>query len=952
MAPKGKKQQAGAGAVATCTDLELPSKPARKGRAPGHPVELISNLFRISIMSHKSILCYTIVIDLVTDSPESTQGGDKKPAAPRKIPKDLRREAAIKSVQNWIKNNRVPPAEAKFVLDSNASTMYALFKMLDVHDGSPGTRKHSEIRATVSSAKIVDQKAVQKDESMLVKFYSPSPVNVRELIDYCAGKLHRRNADIEAVLKALNTILTGRILTIPGYLGMQAKTGSCSVFPLDRQNQFEISEGVFCNKGFISSVRPTETGVVANIANSVLPFYEPIELLDFLKIRYSVNDFSKELPAKIIEELKRELRTKQIEAIHINYGQKDRPHYRKYRVHDIGMSTTKEKFELDVGGKKSMITVFDYFKKEYPKYPLKYPNLPCIIDNKRMIPLEVCRLVDKQKVNRRLTPTETSKVIKQAAMRPEKHFEKVQENANLLGRHDQTLKDFGLNIEMKPIELTGRELPPISLLAGGQQPLKSSNGGYDSSRAKFVKTAKIDKWALIVLGDDRFRKNFQSEQQFQADCSKFASTYCRAGRDKGIQIADLKERTRYIPVLMGEQDQPVKKKLRDEYERLNKENYDHAVFILPGIKDWIYSYLQYLEVDVPQKIGKKDKCTRASRIKDANFIKKILRGDHRSIMMFVSNLWLKYNTKMGGVNHVLDARQNFSIQADEFNNFLLPGYLFVSIDVCHPAPGDRLEQSVAAAVGLWNITNPNMSSCTRVRVQRKDKSDKEKSTVEQVGEIGIMFEEILQSYYKRSNKLPTHIVVLRDGVSEGQFQMVLQFELSQIKARIKNYYDKLKVKSPLLACLTVQKRHRTRFRRKQPDMRKGTDYNIQPGTVVDNTVVEPLHHSFYLAPHKAIQGTARAPHVHMIYDEIKFSQDSAQAMIFSLSYLSPRCTKGTSIPTPVNLADLAAERGKNIVVSWNEDNPQRMSSEERLVKLNAFLTSMGDSTYQDTLYYV
>uniref|UniRef100_A0A6G1SIF3 Protein argonaute-4 n=1 Tax=Aceria tosichella TaxID=561515 RepID=A0A6G1SIF3_9ACAR len=937
--------------------LSLPPKPKRNGQAPGVAVELVTNLFRISLKTEKPILCYTIQIDCVDQLTSGDKGGKK--GIPRKIPKDLRIQAVRKAISLWSKNNDAGGI-GTYVLDGNASTMYALFRMLDDHDGSPGTRSHIEIKAEIESSRIVDKKVAAMKEVLSVKFYSPTPVNVRALVDHCAGQRPRASAEVEHTLKALNTILTGKILVEPGFLGMQAKSGSCSVFPFDKRNQFTISEGVFCNRGFISSVRPTETGLVANVANAVVPFYEPIKIIDLLQRRFHVQDLNRELAPRIIDELKRELRMKQVEAIHINYGSPNKPHYRKYRIHDIGMSTVKEKFDLDdpKTGRKVSTSVFEYFNKEYPTCKLRYPNLPCIIDNKRKIPLEICRLVEKQKVNRRLNPQETSQVIREAAMKPEIHFKTVEQNANLLGKHDKPFKDFGLEINMKPIELTGRELPPIRLLGvvgNRPQPLNTREGGYDNQRVNFFKPASIAKWALVVLADERFVRNFKGPQDLTQACIRFAAGYCRSGASKGIRVAQLDPKDVHIIQVKGQDpDQDVKKKLRDRYCRLNSENFSHAILVLPGIKDWIYSYLQYLEVDVPKKLKKTTQCTRVSCVKDENFVKKLLNGQDRNVSMFLSNLWLKYNTKLGGINHVLDGQQDFSINPQDFQKFLAKGYLFVSIDVCHPAPGDRLEQSVAAAVGLWDITNPNMSSCTRVRVQRKDKSDKEKSTVEQVGEIGIMFEEILDSYRKKSGgSVPTNIVVLRDGVSEGQFEMVLLYELSQIKGRIKNFYDKLKVKAPLLTCLTVQKRHRTRFMRKNPvQSRKGPDYNIQPGTVVDNTVVEPLHHSFYLAPHKAIQGTARAPHVYVIYDEIKFSQDSAQAMIFALSYLSPRCTKGTSIPTPVNLADLAAERGKNIVVSWNEENQQRMSSEERLKALNEFLSTMGDASYQDTLYYV
>ena len=115
----------------------------------------------------------------------------------------------------------------------------------------------------------------------------------------------------------------------------------------------------------------------------------------------------------------------------------------------------------------------------------------------------------------------------------------------------------------------------------------------------------------------------------------------------------------------------------------------------------------------------------------------------------------------------------------------------------------------------------------------------------------------------------------------------------------------------------------------------------------------PNARSFYLAPQEVVHGIARDPYVYMVHDEIKFSQDSARAMIHALSYLSPRGIKGARIPTPVDLADMASERGKNVVASWNADHSGvKMSDDERLAKLNAFLSNMGSESYRTTLFYI
>ena len=964
---KNKKQPAAAGGggggsigsdgqILSNLDKSLfPSKPIRKERAPGIQVRLITNLFKISLKQDKPIYRYTIDIDALEEKDDK---GDKGPAAkavPRKIPKEIRQSAVKQAINEWIKNNdknnKIRSSTFSYVLDTNASTMFALFDMSLTPTAKDQTKRKLEIKVTIKVPYCTKTGLVEENKQFTVKFQDGTPLNVRQLIDYCAGKGQQDGEKFKEHFRALNVILLGQIVTIPRFLVMQSvKSGISSVFPYERQSQFEISKGVLCNRGFTTSVRPTEGGVVLNVANTVGPFYEPSELTSLLTNRFRVRNLADKLSPDVVQSLVRELKTKQVEAMHKNYGTAARPHYRKYRIHDIGLLSTQEEI-FDFNGQK--VSVFDYFQLEY-KYKLKYPKLPCVIDNGRKIPLEVCRLVDKQRVARKLNREETNQVKEEAVLMPYDHFQEVQKNAIEINKHSQPFVDFGLEIDMKPIEVTGRELPPIRLLGAKRAQIRTQRGGYDL-RAGFVKPVVVNKWALMILVDDEVRRNYSNPNLLISEGQKFGSDYSRAGQQMGVQISSNND---VYNILLSNfpTEAQLKVKLREFFKELNNKANDLAIFVLPDrAPDWVYSYLQYLEADVKGARKPTEKYTRIACLKFTNYYRKILQNERNGSKLFLNNLWLKHNTKLGGVNIALDPQQTFEIEPTSLTKFLDPGYLFVSIDVCHPAPGDRLKQSVAAAVGMWALTNPGMSFCTRLRVQRKE-SEKDKSTVEEVGEIGVMFEEILLSYRKKTEgKMPTHVVILRDGVSEGQFKMVLQKELSQVKQVIANNYNKLKIKEPLLTCLTVQKRHKVRFMRKEPvkDFKGNFDYNIQPGTVVDSDITPPNAHSFYLAPHKAIQGTARAPYIYMIYDEIKFSQDSAQAMIHALSYLSPRCTKGTSIPTPVNLADLAAERGKNVVVSWNDDNSGvKMSDDERLAKLNAFLSNMGDESYRTALFYI
>lgn len=903
----------------------FPTRPPRTQQPPGQIVRLVSNFFALSIKQNKPIYKYVVVIDL-----ESASEKESEQPKLRKLGSQTRNEVLSKALETWFQHRGQKNADTyNYVSDTNAALLLTLFKISD-----PGA-KEPEMRVKLDD----------HTDTFRIRLIGGEQLDLLGLVDYCAGKKKQDVAMLTENLRAINVILRGKLKQI-------ATNVMCpiSVFPYLRENQTPISPGVVLNKGYAAVARLTQSGLALNIANTSSPFYEPLMLTELVQKRYFVKDFSQGLNKTVIESLKKELITKQIEATHINYGDKNNPHYRKYRVHEIAGSGQDKFMWVDKSNNEPKeITVGDYFAQEY-KVRLKFPRLPCVVDTRgRKIPLELCRIVEKQKVTRKMDPNETAETIKVTAVRADVHFKQLKDHVDLVIAAKKPLNDFGLDFESRPTLVDGRELPSISMTGASGKSLWTRDGQYDTSD-RFIKAATIRQWVLTYFVDESVKRsagpNARDKNALEdflvRNGQDFSNLYCAAARFKGMSVNNVTK----VNVLYGKQEVDMKKELLSYFNYLNRTKIDHGIFILPdGCPDWVYRYLQYLEGTVKTDRKPGESCTRVSCIKYSNFLRKIIqdrapRPQDRG-RMFIGNLLFKYNTKLGGVNFVL---------SNDRSSYLQDGYIFISVDVCHPAPGDKLIQSVAAAVGMWDMTNSNMSTYTCQRVQKKMRENH--STIEEVGQVGEMVGEILSSYLARKKKLPTHIVILRDGVSEGQFKIVLEKELVRVKTTIAQKYAK--IQPPLLSCFVVQKRHRTRFKRVEPfQARKGPDFNIQPGTVVDSKVVHPMDHDFYIAPHKAIQGTSQPLHIYTIYDEIKLSQEDAQGIVFKLSHLSPRCNKGTSIPTAVNLADLAAERGKNIVISWNDDNQRvKMTEDERLKKLNQIFDNLGDSNYKGTLYYI
>ena len=98
-----------------------------------------------------------------------------------------------------------------------------------------------------------------------------------------------------------------------------------------------------------------------------------------------------------------------------------------------------------------------------------------------------------------------------------------------------------------------------------------------------------------------------------------------------------------------------------------------------------------------------------------------------------------------------------------------------------------------------------------------------------------MMEERLELYRKHKRALPYRIIVYRTGVSEGQFNTVVDEELPQMVKVFKTYGNAKQPYRPKLTIVICGKRHHTLF---FPTDSQFSDLNgnPRPGTVVDRGV--------------------------------------------------------------------------------------------------------------------
>jgi len=212
--------------------------------------------------------------------------------------------------------------------------------------------------------------------------------------------------------------------------------------------------------------------------------------------------------------------------------------------------------------------------------------------------------------------------------------------------------------------------------------------------------------------------------------------------------------------------------------------------------------------------------------------------------------------------------------------------------------------SVAAVVA--SVDPAASKYICEVRVQHRGPD--ENQVTEQILDMENIFRNLLMRFYDVNRQLkPERIIFYRDGVSEGQFEMVLNKEITAMQracAGLQSDYQ------PGITYFVAQKRHHTRLFPENPKqaLRNG---NILPGTVVDTDIIHPTVSSFFLASHEGIQGTTKPTYYVKLYDDNNLSVDVEQALTYYLCHLYSRCERSVSYPAPTYNAHLAAFRARD-----------------------------------------
>ena len=285
---------------------------------------------------------------------------------------------------------------------------------------------------------------------------------------------------------------------------------------------------------------------------------------------------------------------------------------------------------------------------------------------------------------------------------------------------------------------------------------------------------------------------------------------------------------------------------------------------------------------------------------------------------YLANVAMKCNLKLGARNHHL--------QSNDLGIISEGKTMVVGLDVTHPSPGSsERPHSIAAIVASVDGTLAQFPADVRLNTARE----------EMIQNLKDMVRSRLRLWQERNkNDLPANILIYRDGVSDGQYNTVLNEELPLIRAACREVYPASS--KPSISIVVVGKRHKTRFyptSAEEVDTDQRTS-NTLPGTTVDRGITSLQTWDFFMQAHGVLQGTAKPAHYVVILDEIftnpanknrikpphQSAADSLEHLTHSMCYLFQRATKAVSIAPPAYYADLVCDRARRWLGTTMEMN--------------------------------
>ncbi|CAG2101953.1 unnamed protein product [Medioppia subpectinata] len=820
---------------------------APRGTA-GRAIQLIVNHYRITGWEKMSCYLYDIDIRLprrdghgfvqMSAGPTGAAGG--QPA--RRLRNERRAD-----------NTRVVAKMADEWPQAFADRLYAFDGQKYLYAG----QELPAVSATPTTRPVVIQLDGFAEQTFEVRIQYVKRVLMAPLVDYFGGRNLRPNPeDFREALQALEVVLRYMPAQslVPIYRNLYAIDGR---EPVTRGFRPPVPTNAEIAFGHYQSVHVTQTGITLNVDRTATLLVIGGPLITFIERELNITNLR---GYRFTDDDRQRLNPK-IKGLKI-YTDHIPNQKRRFFIDSMVVQRVHE-YRFDETDGQS-VTVKEYFRSKYPNTGELLQNVGLIkTRNSKYLPVDVCVVYSDQPVPRRIverTPEMTQQIVKSAnSQQPSTRFGLIQQSAQeveAVGRALMT--SFGVHLEVKPIKLTGRQLP-APRLEGSQRQLKSCR--------------PLTRYAFINYSVDGPLSTMKTLQE----CfNRFFAELVAKAQEMGINMAD-------GPVAKASH-RPTDEVVAADIAKF--KDLDMIFICIPWSP--VYKTIKHL-ADVVH--GVPTQC-----IKDEHFLSPP-RG-------YFGNLLLKVNAKNDGQNQVLapPCRPSATLKKR--------AVMVVGVDVIHPGTGGAGDGPVFSSIAASVATFDAEFSKYHAAVEGQPLNTEIIATYDR------MFARHLKTYKQKNNALPESVILFRDGVSDGQLDQVLAEEIRLIERAFDSIAKGFRFK---LTVFVVQKRHHTRLMPLEPTFdAKGNELrNIPAGTVVDHTITHPLRNEFHLCSHTGRLGTSRHAKYICIRDDHKLTRDELQQISYNICHTYCRCATSISIPVPVAYADLLCTRAKIVIEAQN-----------------------------------
>ncbi|CAF2535436.1 unnamed protein product [Rotaria sp. Silwood2] len=701
----------------------------------------------------------------------------------------------------------------------------------------------------------------------------PCPWSTNNIKNYKNGQINTYPYD---AIRILETLLKRSIQD-----RVKIVSNKCYFFdePSDKLNN-----GFEKRHGFIQALNLSANYLTLNIQTKLTTFYSAISLLDFVHKQIG----GERIPLNNeYKNLNRVLRNCLIVTKQSNWKE----------VYEFERFDHRRPGEINTDSGDSLI---EYYQKK--GIILNQTNYPCIevyrqknSDKPCHLPLELCRIKEWQiyddpmpevRTDDKLIPTPEQRYYAIINTIDKCYYKSA---SNLLCRA------VGFTIDRKEmLELDARILTQPQILSAHNHLARIDNGRIYLNGFLF-EPKPISKLAITYFGTDY-------EQQ-KGLTDKFSNTLLNKMKSFNINV-------QHVEFTENSIDNDIEK-IDKYFYSIKEQNYSFIVCIMNARNQDDLTQLKVkIKTSGTLTYGIMTQCALVSEIPN----------NEKQLENYCENLVRKVNFKNGGINTKVDL--NITVKNKQLKN---NSFMFFGADVIHPTNVTRKHPSIAAIVGSSD------SSCSRTAVRVCKQYPKQgKCSIETIHGMTEMIKQLLD-YYRQVNRfLPSKIVFYRDGVDDGQFKTIHNYEIPAIRQAFNDIYGHPK-EHPSLTFIVVKKRHNTRFftynqnpvqqnnrnSSRSKKIPKETD-NMSIGAVIDTTIVQPNENNFYLNSHTAYQGVNRPPHYHVLLNGIGFTTNELQLLTFHLCFTDPRSSAAEAIPSVVHQADLAAFNARDLF--YNDDD--------------------------------